>query len=199
MFSADTLEMVRHIRGTAPPIDLRHPIYLFRNLYLAAQMMKASEPLLELAISLLPDTGFEMELRFYYQRHLEEERGHLAWLMDDLNATDTLDLRDWSAAAVAGSQYYMIRHQHPAALLGYMLVLEAFPMSLEAIAELEGIHGARVMRCLRYHAEHDVDHGADLLKILDRVPCHLNGLIYESAQHTALILNQAQKMMIEVK
>ena len=34
-----------------------------------------------------------------------------------------------TAAALVGAQYYWIRHVHPVALLGYVMLLEGYPPS----------------------------------------------------------------------
>ena len=64
-------------------------------------------------------------------------------------------------------------------------------MPLEVVDELERFHGKRLLHTLRYHATHDVDHGGDLVRLLDDVPDDLQPLILSNAQFTALHLAAA--------
>ena len=75
------------------------------------QVIIASEPLLEDAIAHLGEDGFEGELKTFYRKHLEDERSHAKWLREDFGDHEIgLNL---TAAALAGAQYYLIRHVHP--------------------------------------------------------------------------------------
>lgn len=167
-----------------PVVDLSRPEVFIRNLAFMHDIMIASEPLVQEAID-----HSEGELRDYLVRHIEEERGHAAWLADDLAE---LGLTDWerscAAVACAGSQYYWIKHVHPAAILGYMAVLEGYPMPLDIVAELESIHGKKPCRTLRYHAENDIEHRIDLFNMINRLPEH-EKLIETSAVQTLNLLH----------
>jgi len=154
--------------------------------------MVASEKLLETAAAAIPSesTPFLQSLKAYYVRHLEEERGHFEWLMDDIGG----DFKcDWMAAEITGAQYYAIHHWSPVALLGYMLVLEGFPAPMETIVALEEIYGKRYLRCMRYHAEHDLEHRVELYQILDNTPEKYQQLIEQNAVHTQTLIGVAQK------
>jgi hypothetical protein len=203
-FAADVLAAVRGTLKTTA--DLRDPQTMLDNLVFVHQLIVASEPLLELAIQrarkLHPAGepmrkevhGFSLDLLRYFRSHLEEERGHANWLDDDLASADVsvqacaLQL---DAVQMAGMQYYLVRHAHPAALLGYMAVLECSPMPLAQVEHLENLHGTKLLRTLRYHAEHDIDHGADVCAMLDKVPAHLQELVKNNALITAQHLNRA--------
>lgn len=160
------MQGVEYWRAQAPLLDLTNKTTLVNNLILLYQIMVASERLLVEAIE--EATG---ELKEYYQRHLEEERRHEKWLAEDL-ATAGVNVEEMGLACdtmeLAGSQYYLIKHVDPACLLGYMYVLEGFPFPLEAVRELELIHGKDIMRCIRYHSENDPEHGKELRKMLEK-------------------------------
>ncbi|MEB0057317.1 hypothetical protein QN413_10925 [Variovorax sp. LG9.2] len=148
--------------------------------------IRASEDLLKCAIEkAIPGT----ELHAYLEEHLEEERQHEKWLAEDLLSVG-FDVHLTSipreAVQMAGSMFYLVRLVHPRALLGYMAVLEFFPMPLEAVEILEEIHGKSLLRCLRYHAEHDIDHAHDLAGMLDRLLEEEQELVFSSAIETAL-------------
>lgn len=130
----------------------------------------------------------EGSLKDYFTQHLAEETGHEQWLAEDL-LTAGIDVKKTAVAIeaveMAGSQYYLINHVHPVALLGYMVVLECVPMPLERVEELEAAHGKELLRTLRYHAEHDIDHGADVLAVIDTLTDEQINLVTQSAVQTA--------------
>lgn len=134
--------------------------------------MVASEALLKFAIPRAAG-----ELLDYYKQHLEEERGHEVMLEDDLMRLGVEKIPHYfGAAQLAGSQYYLIAHVHPAMLLGYMKAMESSPMSLEMVEHLSSVHGTP-MTCLKHHAIHDPSHKLDLDKHIARLPEDLKKLV----------------------
>lgn len=160
------LDYVGRIIDDQPIMDFSEVGNLTTMLVVNYQFMVASEKLLELAIE-----KTDGELREYFRKHLEEEKGHVEWLRDDLSqlnvdadAVQTNPL----VAELVGAQYYYINHRDPATILGYLFALEAFPMPMELVETLEAIHGDGVMFTMRYHAQHDVQHRIELLEVIDR-------------------------------
>jgi hypothetical protein len=184
MYSDALREAIAKIRlqATVDPCDRNK---VLANLVFVHQVITASESLLEEAVK-----HSEGDLKQYFIAHLEEERGHQEWLADDL-MTAGIDVKKMPlshfAVAMAGSQYYLIRHVSPVALLGYMAVLEGCPMPLEAVEDLEAMHGKEMFRTLRYHAAHDIDHGRELFALIDKYD---DALIMHSAVATANYLNE---------
>lgn len=164
-----------------------------RNLVFVAFVIKASEDILRVAIE-----NSEGSLREYFCNHLSEETGHYEWLKRDLQFAG-LSLDDCSipseAVAMAGSQYYLAKHVHPASVLGYIAALECFAMPLQMVAELERAHGKEVCATLRYHAEHDVDHGADVLAVIDQINRQYHRMIADNAIQTTLYIQHAIKRL----
>ena len=187
--SEQLLNAVQDVRRDYCTVNLNEPLTFLRNLVFLHNVIAASENLLEIAI-----TRAEGSLRDYYAAHLEEERQHEKWLADDLKSAGidvaTLPISP-EAVAMAGSQYYLIYHVDPAALLGYMAVLECFPLSAEHMDALEAVHGKDICRTLRYHAKNDVDHGADVLAMIDRLPENCFRLVLENAVQTAFYIGAA--------
>ncbi len=124
------------------------------------QVIVASEPLLEEAIYLLGDGDEEGELKAFYRKHLEDERKHAQWLKEDLG-DHPINLH-FGAAQLAGMAYYLIRHVHPVALLGYMQALEGRRIPDWFVDQVEAEHGSAAVRTLRIHAEADRDHIVEL-------------------------------------
>lgn len=180
------IDNIKAARAAYGAIDLTDTAVFRENLRFMYHFMVASERLLIEAIA-----EAEGELHAYFVAHLEEERGHHVWLADDLDGD--VGPMNWHSAQIAGTQYYLIKHIHPAALLGYMAMLEGSPLPLMLVEELEALHGPRVMRTVRYHAEHDVDHGADVFAMIARLPFEQQQIAYDNALMTAHRIGMFQK------
>ena len=142
--------------------------FLILNLCLVHDIILASPSLLEFALM-----GCSGELADYYRHHLEQERGHDAMAREDLVRLGCAEIIHYHVAAqIAGSQYYMIEHQNPAMLLGYMHVLESRALNEKAVDTLENHHGVR-LSCLRHHAKHDPGHTAELERQINSLPSGL--------------------------
>ena len=114
----------------------------------------------------------------YLAMHLEEEKGHDQWLLDDIESlgipAETV-LRTTPLPAVVslvGAQYFWALHIHPVTLFGYLIVLEGYPPLTEQLEEirLRTALPATAFRCLKSHAEDDPDHIATLNRTLDAMP-----------------------------
>lgn len=183
------LDAVRAVRAAYVPIDLTRRDVFLRNLIFIHNVIRASESLLQTARDRSRGT-----LRTYFDEHLKEECAHECWLAEDLASAD-IDVSALpilpEAVAMAGSQYYLIHHVDPAALLGYMAVLECFPIDAAALEMLEEIHGKQLCRTLRYHAEHDVSHGVDVLDMVDVLSEKQFQLVMQTAIQTAFYIGSA--------
>lgn len=177
------------LRQMLPQLDLRDRRIFLANLAFMYQVIVASEDLLQQAARHCGD-----DLRAYLLAHLREELNHAEWLAEDL-AGAGVDVRalpvSAEAAGMAGSQYYLIRHVDAAALLGYMAVLECFPMDPVTLEELEALHGAALCRTLRHHAEHDPSHGADVLEQIEKLSATARERVKQNAVQTVLYLKAA--------
>jgi hypothetical protein len=180
MQTKDILRDVADILASAK-IDLRDPAKFKENLRFVYHLIKASGPLLNLAGQL--SWG---RLKDYYREHALEEQDHDIWLRHDLvHAGVEIGTCPSIAAQLAGSIYYHLQHTSTLALLGYMLVLEGFPTPIWLIEELEAIHGKDLLRTSRYHAEHDIDHGAKLFAMIESVPEDGKVIIHKIATESA--------------
>jgi hypothetical protein len=147
------------------------------------QVIRASVPLMQAARRCsLERAAFDpvcAGLAEYLAVHIDEERGHDDWALEDLEATGAgreaalACVPPAEAAAVVGAQYYWIEHHHPVALLGYILVLEDGPDDADGfLDELRARSGfpEAAFRTLRYHGRLDPGHRADLDRLIDRLP-----------------------------
>lgn len=161
---------------------------LVRTLCTVYRMMVASVPLLEFAIP--RSTG---AVRRYYAQHLIEEDGHDEMLLDDLNRLGVEDIpRSHIAAQIAGSQYYLIAHEHPALLLGYMHALERESLSVDAVDALSAHHGTP-LTCLRHHSLHDPAHKLDLETVIASHSEWMQQRIRWNEDNVIRLLNEALK------
>ncbi len=150
-------------------------------LKLQLDTIRASSDLMDLAAQALeanPADPLSSELAAYYRHHAEEERGHVAWVVEDLARVGVPSealagrLPSPLAAALVGAQYYWIRQAHPCALLGYLISLEwatPDPAVFEA-ASLRSGWPPEAFTCFRRHAQLDPGHRADMEVLLDRLP-----------------------------
>lgn len=153
------------------------------------RLMVAAVPLLEFAIS-----RAEGNVLKYYKKHISEELGHEVMLLSDINGLGVTAIPQYlSAARLAGSQYYMIAHHHPALLLGYMQALESKPVPLSFVDELERHHKCK-LTCLRHHSIHDSKHIADL----DILVASLPGDILEQVAWNRNAVDTALRNQIQV-
>jgi hypothetical protein len=114
----------------------------------------------------------------YLDVHIEEERNHDEWLLEDLEVLGvTRDaalsrVPSHTVASLAGSQYYWILHYHPIALLGYFGFMEGFPPQPELISDL--IHRSGLpkaaFRTFQLHGKLDPGHKDELDRTIDALP-----------------------------
>ena len=114
----------------------------------------------------------------YLRQHIEEERSHDVWLLEDLGALGLpreevlARLPSSTAASLVGAQYYWMHHAHPVALLGYMAALEGNVASeplIEELIERTALPRAG-FRTLLLHARVDPHHAAELDDLVDALP-----------------------------
>ena len=163
---------------THPRLRDIYPEFLFRN----HSVIRSSVPLMKAAAEqcnkMLNKDPIAPGMFAYLEHHIPEETGHDEWVLSDL---ETLGYRREdvlkripppSAAALAGAQYYWIRHFHPVALLGFIAVLEGTPPDVEffeATADRIGVP-RRAFSNLLLHGKLDPQHRDDLDHMLDTLP-----------------------------
>jgi hypothetical protein len=183
-----------------PDVHALYPAYLA----LGHGIIRASVPLMEVAsrrARSLAGDPVAAAVADYLEGHVEEERGHDDWLLEDLAAlgVDPADVRATpppsAVAALVGSQYYWVEHVHPVGLLGYVLLLEGYPVSAGTVEQLRRATGFPpvAFRTLLAHADLDPHHGAELDAVLDRLPltAEQRALLGVSALSSAALLTEA--------
>jgi hypothetical protein len=193
---ADTLmRRIRDVKRTSVTINPDRIEVVIANLTVLHDAVVASEQLLiDAAIETesLPRSAFHDNLAWYYRSHLEEERGHLTWLREDLKSVGVVpDGHDRLAMAMVGTQYYLLKHAHPASLLGYLAVTEGDPTPIEAVEMQERLHGEKLLRFVRFHAIKDLEHRKELFELINLAPAQLHDNITFSAENVLEYLIQA--------
>jgi hypothetical protein len=163
---------------THPRLREIYPEFLFRN----HAVIRCSVPLMKAAAErcekLLDSDPVAPGMLEYFRHHIPEETGHDEWVLDDLailgyRREDILKrIPPPSAAALAGAQYYWIRHVHPVAMLGFIAVLEGTPPDVaffESTADRIGVP-RRAFSNLLLHGKLDPTHRDDLDRALDALP-----------------------------
>ena len=165
--------------------------YLIENLCFMYGVIIASAPLLEFAISHLEDG----DLQDYYRRHLTQETGHDQMLLNDLAGLGITDVAEYhQAAQIAGSQYYLVAHDHPALLLGYMHFLESNALNEEMVASIEAHHGVD-LECLYHHAKADPAHTKELEAQISKLDAKLRERVIWNERATARFFNSVIELL----
>jgi hypothetical protein len=145
-------------------------------------VIRTTVPLMETAVARareLADTdAVAAGAAEYFERHIEEERDHDEWVLDDLELLGipredvVLRVPSPTAARLVGAQYYWILHYHPVALFGYFAVKEGFPPQPELIEELVERTGypRASFHAFAAHGELDPQHLKELDEALDSLP-----------------------------
>ena len=114
----------------------------------------------------------------YLEQHIDEEKDHCAWLLDDIKTLGISAAEVAAATPLAsvvsllGAQYFWALNIHPVTVFGYLIVLEGNPpvvSQLEAIRRRTGLPST-AFRCLITHADNDPHHIAELNETLDSMP-----------------------------
>jgi hypothetical protein len=114
----------------------------------------------------------------YLIHHLDEEKDHMQWVLNDLAVLGVsadqvrASLPAPEVVSSLGYQYYWIGARHPVTLFGYLILLEGYSSTGEQLDEIMIRTGLprESFSCLRGHAEDDPSHLADLNHTLDIMP-----------------------------
>jgi len=114
----------------------------------------------------------------YLARHIEEEKDHDAWLLEDIAVCGISDDKVRSklpgpvVAALLGAQAFWILQEHPVAVFGYLAAVEGDPPTHVHLNQIRIQTGypEEAFRCLREHADADVLHQAELRAAIDGMP-----------------------------
>jgi Iron-containing redox enzyme len=161
-----------------PRVRELYPEYLIAS----HGIIRASVPLMHTALERARAAAGEdpvaAGLAAYLDKHVDEELGHDEWLLDDLEvlgrsrAEILAQPPSAAVAGIVGPPYYWILHYHPAAVLGYIGLLEGYPPTIGEVDELmrRTGYGREAFRTLIRHAELDPLHRDEMHEALDGLP-----------------------------
>jgi pyrroloquinoline quinone (PQQ) biosynthesis protein C len=120
------------------------------------------------------------EVRYFLYEHMQEEKGHEEWVINDLDAmgvprADVLSYRpSHHLLAMNGYNYWAADRLHPCSVLGMLYALEVVAsvyggQMTAAISESLLLQGDRGISFISSHAELDAEHMADLRVVLNRI------------------------------
>lgn len=125
-------------------------------------------------------TDRHRDVRYFLYEHMNEEKGHEVWVLNDLEAVGISEAtaKDYAPSmemlALNAYNYWSAEHRHPCSVLGMLYALEVIasvyggPMTT-AISESLLLQGDRGISFIASHATLDAEHMAELKVILDGV------------------------------
>ena len=163
-----------HMFWNHPELPRLFPAFLMQIFCIMRGGLGLMSAALERSLSFRGDP-VATNLASYLRTHIEEEKDHDLWLLDDIcslgyHERDVLETAPCSATVnLIGAQYFWMNHIHPVAVLGYLILMEGYaplPGQLELIRARSGAPST-AFRCLKRHADDDPAHLADLNQTLD--------------------------------
>jgi hypothetical protein len=136
--------------------------------------VRHSTRLLATAAARFPIDSSGDALHHRFAAHMSEEKKHEKLALHDLKqlgaAIDGIHERS-STRMFYEPQYYKIEHQHPVALFGYILALEAIgpARGKQIIERVASAHGRTCISFVSLHTEDDVEHLDKALQIVSGV------------------------------
>ena len=167
----ETNERVLRIVADGLPVDRYRTLLL--ELY---HVVWHFNPTCAAAASRLPDAF--RQIRYFLYEHMEEEKGHEEWVMNDLAVVgverDTVLAYQPSTALMAlnGFNYWAADRLHPCSVLGMLYALEVIasvyggPIA-SAITQSLMLEDTRGISFISSHVEMDAEHMAELRVILN--------------------------------
>jgi pyrroloquinoline quinone (PQQ) biosynthesis protein C len=135
-------------------------------------------PVCAVAASRLTDE--HREVRYFLYEHMEEEKGHEGWVLNDLEAVGvSSDISSKYAPSktilgMNGYNYWAAERRHPCSALGMVYALEVVasvyggPLT-SAISESLLLEDERGISFISSHATMDAEHMAELRVILNKI------------------------------
>ncbi|MBS0446487.1 MAG: iron-containing redox enzyme family protein [Proteobacteria bacterium] len=155
------------------------PVERYRHLLLELyHVVWHFNPVCAAAASRMPDS--HAQIRYFLYEHMHEESGHEEWVRNDLEAigvgravTEAYQPSPHTLA-LSGYNYWSADRRHPCSVLGMMYTLEVIASVYggtfsAAIKESLLLEGERGISFISSHATMDVEHMAELRKVLNTI------------------------------
>lgn len=180
-----------------------------QHLFRLYHAVHASVPLMQCALEksrqLAPNCPVAASLVPYFSEHIEEEKEHDVWLLQDMEVLGvprdqiTEHIPPTVVATLIGTQYYYINHTHPITMIGYLAVVEGNPPRADVLDQIVATTSIskEALRSFYKHAEMDIHHSEELWQLLDDLPLtpRHNALL---GTNVMLVTDQLANMLEEV-
>ncbi|MCR2746892.1 iron-containing redox enzyme family protein [Limnobacter parvus] len=162
---------------SSPNVRKIYPLYL-EQMHMVVRSGVSLMRTAALAASKLSEScAFRRTLVDYLDKHIEEEKGHDQWLMDDYEATGgrkeylISKIPSCQVASMVGAQYYWIIHHHPVMIMGHIAALEINhpPAGFsKRLAKLTGFP-SKAFSAIARHEVLDLKHKIEILDLIDQL------------------------------
>lgn len=158
-----------------PDAHAIYPMYLEQMHMVVRAGVSLMETAVQAARKLPASSALKTDLIDYLVKHIEEERGHDLWLLEDYAATGRNPehllgkLPSCEVANMVGAQYYWILHHHPVMVMGHITALETYhpPTGFSGyLSELTG-YGLDAFRAISRHEKLDLVHKVEIRTLID--------------------------------
>lgn len=140
----------------------------------------------------------QQHIHLRFLKHLSEEANHEKLALNDLlflgyKISDFKELN--STRIFYETQYYKIEHQHPIALMGYILFLEALALNVcpPLSRKLHEIYGKNSATFLFVHGEEDPHHVSEAQKLLETLDAPTLNFVIENLNQSAYAFEMMMK------
>lgn len=169
-------EAAQRLWDTSDAKDI-YPLYLEQMHMVVRSGVGLMQTAARLATKLTSSRPLKLRLINYLEKHIDEEKGHDLWLLEDYQATghnpDYLlsKIPSSHVANMAGAQYYWIMHHHPVMVMGHIAALETNHPPAGFSAYLSHLTGfpAMAFRAIFRHEKLDIIHKAEILDLLNQL------------------------------
>jgi hypothetical protein len=152
-----------------------YPAYLEQMHMVVRAGVCLMETAVQAAKKLPASSALKAELIAYLSKHIEEERGHDLWLLEDYAATGhkpehlLARIPSCEVANMVGAQYYWILHHHPIMVMGHIAALETYHPPAGFAQHLSNITGyaMEAFRAVSRHEKLDLVHKVEIHALLD--------------------------------
>lgn len=154
-----------------------YPRYLEQMHMVVRSGVSLMETAVDVAKKMPSNCSMKNPLINYLEKHIDEERGHDDWLLEDYAATDhdpdhlISKIPSCHVANMAGAQYYWIIHHHPVMVMGHIAALEINhpPQGFSNhLANLTG-YPMDAFRAIARHEKLDLVHKKEILALIDEL------------------------------
>lgn len=154
-----------------------YPLYLEQMHMVVRAGVSLMETAVQAARKLPTSSALKSDLIDYLVKHIEEERGHDLWLLEDYAATShnpeylLAKIPSSEVANMVGAQYYWILHHHPVMVMGHIAALETYhpPAGFARYLSELTDYSLDAFRAISRHEKLDLVHKVEIHALIDAI------------------------------